>query len=86
MNLARLEHDINTLPSEAQKEVADFVAFLKQKYVNKRVRMVKQDTASRTAGQLLNSGVVGLWKGRKLTASTEYARELREMAQQRSRL
>jgi addiction module RelB/DinJ family antitoxin len=46
---------------------------------------VLKEAATRTAGQLLKSEVVGLWKRRKITDSTTYARELREKAQQRSR-
>ena len=38
MNLARLEQDINSLPPEAQKEVVDFITFLKQKYRTKKSR------------------------------------------------
>ena len=45
MNLARLEQDISSLPPEAQTEVIDFIAFLKQKYRKKRTRMVKEETA-----------------------------------------
>lgn len=37
-----------------------------------------------TARQLLNSGLIGLWKDRTdITDSAEYARQLREQAQRR---
>ncbi len=37
-----------------------------------------------TARQLLNSGLIGLWKNRTdITDSAEYARQLREQAQRR---
>ncbi|MFN8486660.1 MAG: hypothetical protein U0350_03650 [Caldilineaceae bacterium] len=38
-----------------------------------------------TARQLLNSGLIGLWKNRTdITDSSSYARQLREQAQRRS--
>jgi hypothetical protein len=85
MNLARLEQDINSLPSEVQMEVIDYIAFLKHKYGKKKAGKVKQEVVGQTADQLLKSEVVGLWKRRKITDSAIYARELREKAQQRSR-
>ncbi len=39
-----------------------------------------------TARQLLNSGLIGLWKDRTdITDSAEYARQLREQAQRRQK-
>ena len=44
---------------------------------------VKKRSKSSTARQLLDSGIVGMWRGRGIVDSAAYARALREKAQTR---
>jgi hypothetical protein len=68
MNLAELIGDISSLPPEAQKEVIDFVAFLKTRYPIPKNR---NSTSS-------EEPFIGMWKDRKdMQDSTAWVRDLR---------
>ncbi|NWF63323.1 MAG: DUF2281 domain-containing protein [Chloroflexi bacterium] len=57
MALSKITQDINSLPPEAQRQVADFVAFLQERYSAapaKRTRKVK----------IAKEPFVGMWKDR----------------------
>ena len=47
-NLIKIEHDLNSLPLEAQREVFDFIAFMKLKY-RKRAKETHEDDVYWTA-------------------------------------
>ncbi|MHB8763832.1 MAG: DUF2281 domain-containing protein [Deferrisomatales bacterium] len=65
----KLLADIESLPVTAQREVADFVAFLRDKYAVK---------ARPSAGPLHESKFVGIWADREeMRDSGAWLRELR---------
>jgi len=65
---------IKKLPSEAQKEAADFVEFLSQKYIQQPV-----DSSSSKKKSILESSFRGMWKDREeMQDSTKWVRELRK--------
>ena len=65
---------IKKLPSEAQKEAADFVEYLSQKYIQQPV-----DSGSPNKKSILESSFRGMWKDReKMQDSTKWVRELRK--------
>jgi mRNA-degrading endonuclease RelE of RelBE toxin-antitoxin system len=75
MATPKILQDIQNLPPEAQKQVSDFVAFLKERYApvpgtpnqkNRRVRLAKEP-------------FIGMWKGRAdMHDSVEWVRQLRQ--------
>lgn len=71
MAISRIVQDINSLPPEAQKQVADFVAFLHSRYAPvpaKKMRRIK----------LAREPFVGMWKDRAdIKDSVEWVRQLR---------
>ena len=70
------ELTLRNLPVEAGQQVEVLLLFTPSEKSN-RPRM--------TARQLLNSGLIGLWKERQdIVDSADYARQLREQAQRRS--
>ena len=71
----RGELTLRNLPVEAGQQVEVLLLFTPSEKSN-RPRM--------TARQLLNSGLIGLWKERQdIVDSASYARQLREQAQRR---
>lgn len=65
---------IKKLPSEAQKEAADFVEFLSQKYIQQPL-----DSSSSKKQSILESSFRGMWKDREdMQDSTKWVRELRK--------
>ena len=65
---------IKKLPSEAQQEVADFVEYLSQKYIQQPV-----DSSSSKKKSILESSFRGIWKDREdMQDSTKWVRELRK--------
>ena len=65
---------IKKLPSEAQKEAADFVEFLSQKYIQQ-----PKDSSSSQENSILESPFRGMWKDREdMQDSTKWVRELRK--------
>ena len=60
-----------SLPSEAKREVADFIAFLRDRYGKKNEKIAN--------GDLREESFVGMWKDREdLQDSSAFVRELRE--------
>jgi hypothetical protein len=71
MTFTEIFREIESLPPEAQREVRDFVAFLKARYASAR------RPAKRTP--LEKEPFVGLWKGRaEMRDSVRWVRTLRE--------
>ncbi|OGO73115.1 MAG: DUF2281 domain-containing protein [Chloroflexi bacterium RIFOXYC12_FULL_59_14] len=72
MAIPQIIQDITSLPPDAQKQVTDFVAFLKARYgtvPRKKARL----------GKLEAEPFVGMWKDRKdMKDSAKWVRELRQ--------
>ncbi|OQX03974.1 MAG: hypothetical protein BWK80_54580 [Desulfobacteraceae bacterium IS3] len=64
--------EIDSLPKEAQKEVSDFIAFLKTRYpVSRNIRKSKRI-------RLADEPFIGMWQGREdMRDSTAWVRRLR---------
>ncbi len=64
--------EINSLPLEAQHQIKDFIAFLRQRY--------KSSPRAETASTDLNAEeFIGMWRDRKdLQDSTAWVRNVRE--------
>lgn len=72
LEFEQLKQDISALPEEAQRLVADFVAFLKQRY---------QHTFAETHQplDLDNDPFVGMWSDRTdMRNSTDWVRQVRQ--------
>jgi len=71
MAIPKILREIENLPPEAQKQVSDFVAFLKTRYSlspSKKGRRVK----------LIKEPFIGMWKDREdMRDSTQWVRQLR---------
>lgn len=62
--------DFHSLPVEAQREAADFIAFLRQKY--------ERPPVSKHLRDLEDEPFVGMWRGREdLADSSAWVRETR---------
>ena len=73
MNTTELIRDYTSLPVEAQKEVADFVAFLKSRYVSLQVFENPAENA------LVDDPFIGMWSDREdFVNSTDWVRKLRD--------
>lgn len=73
MDATDLIQDIGSLPPEAQKQVSDFVAFLKTRYpVAKATRRAKRP-------KLADEPFIGMWRDRAdMKDSSAWVRRLRE--------
>jgi hypothetical protein len=73
MEATNLIRDIGSLPPEAQKQVSDFVAFLKTRYpVGKSDRKAKRT-------KLADEPFIGMWRDREdMQDSSAWVRRLRE--------
>ena len=73
METANLIRDIGSLPPEAQRQVSDFVAFLKTRYPTAQApRKLKR---TKLAGELF----IGMWSGRDdMKDSSAWVRRVRE--------
>ncbi|GAB4367775.1 MAG: hypothetical protein Kow00121_06360 [Elainellaceae cyanobacterium] len=68
----QLRDDISTLPEPAQQLVIDFVAFLKQRYI-------QQQTAPSQPLNLDNEPFVGMWSDRpEMQDSTAWVKQVRQ--------
>ena len=76
--LQLLLREIQELPGEAISEVFNFIRFLRTKFVKNKTKHFM------TRKELAESDIVGLWGERKIRDSVEYARKLRQRAEQRS--
>ncbi len=72
MEATLLVQDIASLPPEAQKQVLDFVAFLKTRYpASPRARKAKRT-------KLADEPFIGMWRDREeITDSSAWVRRLR---------
>ena len=67
----KIVNDIATLPPEAQRQVADFISFLKTRY-KRREKPFRRDT-------IANDPFIGMWKDREeMKDSHKWLRNLRE--------
>lgn len=72
MAIPRILEDIQNLPPEAQKQVTDFVAFLKARY-----GLASRKKSKR--GKLEDEPFIGMWKDREdMRDSVRWVREVRE--------
>lgn len=72
MATPRILQDIQNLPPEAQKQVFDFVAFLKERYP------AKVTARRKSRVRLAKESFIGMWKGRPdMRDSVEWVRQLR---------
>jgi len=72
MNTTELIRDFSSLPPEAQREVFDFVAFLKSRYP------ITPAQPSKKPGILAEEPFIGMWKDREdMQDSTDWVRDQR---------
>jgi len=72
MAIPRILEDIQNLPPEAQKQVTDFVAFLKARYGEVSRKKSK-------LGKIEDEPFIGMWKDREdMRDSVRWVREVRE--------
>jgi hypothetical protein len=72
MEVRNISNDIATLPPEAQRQVFDFVSFLKNRYKNKR--SVKKEDRDKIAKEPF----IGIWEGREeMKDSSQWVRNVR---------
>jgi hypothetical protein len=72
MNREQVWKDFDSLPSEAQQQVADFIAFLRTRY---------QKAARKKAGlaSLSDEPFIGMWSDRAdMEDSTQWVRDVRK--------
>ncbi|MFN6496165.1 MAG: hypothetical protein RMX65_003850 [Nostoc sp. DedQUE01] len=73
MTQQELLNEFLSLPPEAQRQVIDFIAFLRQRYA-----VVKLDSQSPDI-DLINDNFIGMWNDRQdLADSTGWVRRVRE--------
>jgi len=73
MEPEKIFDDISNLPPEAQRQVVDFIAFLRTRY--KRSEQEKQTRRI----NLVNEPFIGIWKDRKdLNNSSKWLRNIRK--------
>ena len=73
MEQEKIFDDISNLPPEAQRQVVDFIAFLRTRY--KRSEQEKQTKRI----NLANEPFIGIWKDRKdLNNSSKWLRNVRK--------
>jgi len=73
MQQDKIYNDISTLPPEAQRQVADFVAFLRARYKTSQTpKIAKRDS-------ILNEPFIGMWKDREdMKDSRKWLRNVRK--------
>jgi hypothetical protein len=73
MTSQELLNEFLSLPAEAQSQVINFIAFLRQKYA------VVEPTCESLDVDLINHGFIGMWSDRKdLADSTAWVHNVRE--------
>ncbi|HSJ58719.1 MAG TPA: DUF2281 domain-containing protein [Anaerolineae bacterium] len=78
MPSSRILKDIDSLPPEAQRQVIDFIAFLKTRYQTTR-------RASKSQRKLADEPFVGMWQDRDdLQDSSAWLRDLRRREWERT--
>ena len=73
MEQEKIFDDISNLPPEAQRQVVDFIAFLRTRYKrSEQERQTKQTN-------LVNEPFIGIWKDREdMNNSSKWLRNVRE--------
>lgn len=67
----KIYNEIATLPPEAQRQVADFISFLKTRYQSSPKSARQKD--------IISDPFVGMWKDRKdMKDSSEWVRNVRQ--------
>lgn len=67
----KIVNDISTLPPEAQRQVADFISFLKTRY--------KKRQKSARRNNIANDPFIGMWKDREeMKDSSKWLRNVRD--------
>ncbi|MBN1660805.1 MAG: DUF2281 domain-containing protein [Anaerolineae bacterium] len=78
MEGSRILQDIDSLPAEAQRQVIDFIAFLKTRYRT-------MPDASKSRRKLMDEPFIGMWRDRDdLQESSTWVRELRRREWERT--
>jgi hypothetical protein len=78
MTLSELAQEIDSLPPEAQKQVEDFIAFLKTRYKSAAKKRTKK-------GGIENEPFIGMWKDREdMRDSVKWVKDLRQKEWTRS--
>lgn len=73
MEQQNINNEISSLPPEAQRQVFDFIEFLKIRY--KRTQPVKR----KNRNKIENDPFIGIWESRKdMNDSTQWVRSARE--------
>jgi hypothetical protein len=73
MEAANIINEIASLPPEAQKQIADFIAFIKTRY------SVKQTNLKSKRISLKDEPFIGMWRDRKdMSDSSAWVRKLRK--------
>ncbi|MBE9198452.1 hypothetical protein IQ233_04905 [Nodularia sp. LEGE 06071] len=68
-----LLNEFLSLPAEAQRQVIEFIAFLRQRYV------VVEPASQSSEDNFINYSFIGMWSDRQnLTDSTAWVRNIRE--------
>ena len=71
-NIAKLAKDIELLPLDGQKQVVDFVNYIKTRYNNKTLR-------NQRSFELSKDPFIGMWQDRNdMADSTEWVRKIRK--------
>ncbi|MDZ7953237.1 hypothetical protein [Nostoc sp. DedQUE09] len=73
MTQQELFNEFLSLPAEAQRQVIDFIAFLRQRYA------VVEPASQSPDIDLINDSFIGMWSDRQdLTDSTAWVRDVRQ--------
>ena len=73
MSEKEIIEQLKKLPSEAQQEAADFVEFLRKKY------LPKTEQQKSSGGSILDSTFKGAWKNRSdMKSSSQWVRNIRK--------
>ena len=73
MTLEELLHELKSLPTEEQRQVEEFVVFLKERYKKSQSNRLSKQIA------LTEEAFVGMWKTREdIQDSTEWVQNLRK--------
>jgi hypothetical protein len=71
MALSKITQDINSLPPEAQRQVADFVAFLQERYTAVPAKRTRRTN-------IRKEPFIGMWKDRAdMQDSVAWVRQVR---------
>ena len=71
MNIKAISQEINQLPPEGQREVLDFVIFLKSQFKSGKTTLKK--------GSVVDAPFIGMWKDREdMSDSVAWVRKIRK--------